>query len=529
MAFWADKIADKIEEQYKGKIAKGEELVLRDEKTMSGRVHVGSLRSLSLHALISDVLTERGVKNKFFYEINDFDPMDGLPIYLDKNEYEQHMGKPLYTIPAPDKKAKNFAEYFASEYTQVVDTIANPEYYRASELYLSGKMNEVIRTALEHADLIRKIYFDVSKSKKDDDWFPFNVICEQCGKFSTTKVADFDGEHVTYTCEPAMVNWAKGCGNGGTMSPFDGNGKLPWKVEWAAKFKVMNVDIEGAGKDHYTKGGSRHVANRICEEVFNFPHPFDTPHEFILVGGKKMSSSKGEGTSAVAVARLLPAHLLRFYLVYKDINRQINFDPEGDTIPVLFDTYDKFADKYFNKIGDDEARVFFMAHFEGERKNLQQHFLPRFSQIAFMVQMPHLNIEDEVRALKGEALTEGDQKVLEERMFYASAWLTKYAPEEYKYELKIDSVPPQALQFTVVQKKALKKVLSYIQTRDKLDGQELHTKLHEIRKEEGLEPKDFFAALYVSFLGKESGPKAGWFLSVLDKKFLIKRLQEAST
>jgi len=72
------------------------------------------------------------------------------------------------------------------------------------------------------------------------------------------------------------------------------------------------------------------------------------------------------------------------------------------------------------------------------------------------------------------------------------------------------------------------KVLEYIEVQKNIDGQEFHTKLHEIRKEIEIEPKDFFSALYLSFLGKESGPKAGWFLSVLDRNFLTKRLKEVT-
>jgi lysyl-tRNA synthetase class 1 len=43
-----------------------------------------------------------------------------------------------------------------------------------------------------------------------------------------------------------------------------------------------------------------------------------------------------------------------------------------------------------------------------------------------------------------------------------------------------------------------------------------------------VEPKQLFSAIYFSILGKESGPKAGWFLSVLPKDFLIKRLKEVT-
>ena len=74
----------------------------------------------------------------------------------------------------------------------------------------------------------------------------------------------------------------------------------------------------------------------------------------------------------------------------------------------------------------------------------------------------------------------------------------------------------------------LKKVLEYIEENENLDGQDLHTALHEIRKESGIEAKDFFGALYMSFLNKTSGPKVGWFLSVLDRNYLLNRLREVS-
>jgi len=38
------------------------------------------------------------------------------------------------------------------------------------------------------------------------------------------------------------------------ISPYGGNGKLPWKVDWAAHWKVVGITIEGAGKDHASKG-----------------------------------------------------------------------------------------------------------------------------------------------------------------------------------------------------------------------------------------------------------------------------------
>ncbi|HEY4510795.1 MAG TPA: lysine--tRNA ligase, partial [Candidatus Paceibacterota bacterium] len=265
--FWGDTLADKIESRFAARVRAKEPLIIRDEKTASGRVHVGSMRGVAIHGLVSDILTERGVSNTFLYEINDFDPMDGLPVYLDEKTFGPHMGEQLYKIPSPDPSAQNFAEYFGGEFSRVIQgTGFSPTLYRASELYLSGRMDEVIRLALERADRIRDIYKRVSGAERPAGWLPLSVVCEKCGKIGTTRAYDFDGETVAYMCEPDAVSWARGCGHKGRVSPFRGNAKLPWKVEWPAKFKVVGVHIEGAGKDHSTKGGARDVADHISKE-----------------------------------------------------------------------------------------------------------------------------------------------------------------------------------------------------------------------------------------------------------------------
>lgn len=526
--FWGDKLVEQIKKECEEKIGSGKPLVIRDEKTMSGRVHIGSLRGVAIHGIISEILTEQKIPNKYFFEINDFDPMDGLPVYLDQKKFLPFMGMPLCNIPSPDGKAKNYAEYFAKEFTGVIEEIGfHPEYYRSSEMYKSGKYNEVIRLALENADKIREIYKKISGAEKKENWLPIQMICQKCGKIGTTRPLSFDGEEVEYICEENMVKWAKGCGSKGKNSPFDGNAKLPWKVEWAAKFKVMGIDVEGAGKDHSTKGGSREIADTISREVFNYPPPFNIPYEFFQVGGKKMSSSKGAGSSSREIADLLPPEMVRLLLLGKDYKRVIDFIPDGDTIPVLYDIYDKMAESYFNQDKNDYERIFRLINFS-QKDKISKRFLPRFSQIAFVVQMPHMDNFEAVEKMKEEKLTEEDKKEVEYRANYAKKWLETYAPEDYKYELQEKELPEAAKNFSTEQKNALRLVLDYIKSQKELDGQELHTKLHDIKKETDINPKDFFSAIYLSFLGKDSGPKAGWFLSVLDRKFLEKRLEEVS-
>ncbi len=51
--FWLDRTYEELREALKDKIAAGETLLVRDEKTASGRVHVGSMRALALHQAIA--------------------------------------------------------------------------------------------------------------------------------------------------------------------------------------------------------------------------------------------------------------------------------------------------------------------------------------------------------------------------------------------------------------------------------------------------------------------------------------------
>ena len=505
-------------------IDSGEPIIVRDEKTASGRVHVGSLRSAAMHAMVADVLNDRGVKVEFHFEINDFDPMDGIPGYLDEAEYKKYMGHPLCNIPSPEPGYDNFAELYGQEYVGVLEKVGfNAKVYRASELYRSGAMNDLIKKALDGKDKIREIYLRVSKSEKSEDWYPLNVVCEKCGNLSATKITDWDGKTVAYTCSSDTIDWAEGCGHEGRISPFDGNSKFPWKVDWAAKFVAKGVHFEGGGKDHYTKGGSRQVAEAICKEVFEHDPPYGVFNEFFLIGGKKMSSSKGNAATAAEMVNILPPHILRLLLLKTPINRQLDFDPEGDAIPVLFDTYDRLAEKAWSGVEDDDSQVFKFSHLPNDREE-RQRFLPRFSQVAFFVQMPHMNIEEEVAEMKGSELNERDLSELDIRAKYAQSWLNDYADDRFIFILQ-ETIPEDVQKLTPEQKTALGALAQKIKGTDKLDGENLHHLIHEVKELSGLPPKEFFGAIYLSFLGKDSGPKIGWFLSTLEKDFLCKRLR----
>ena len=142
--FWGDSIINDFLSEYADE-AKKRKLILRDEKTLSGRPHVGSLRSFVMHAILSDVLTSKDIDNIFYYEINDTDAFDSVPDYVPA-EWKEHLGKRLKDVPSPDGKAKNYAIYFADEYTKALnDSKYSATYYVSSEKYEAGEYDKYIK------------------------------------------------------------------------------------------------------------------------------------------------------------------------------------------------------------------------------------------------------------------------------------------------------------------------------------------------------------------------------------------------
>lgn len=531
--FWADEIVEKIEKAFSGK----EKFVIRDEKTPSGRVHIGSLRGVVIHGIIAQALAEKGHQVKYYYELNDADPMDGLPVYLDSAKFLPHMGKPLKDVPSPESPdvppaaQKNYAQYFGDEFVSVIQRLGfTPEIYLSSNLYAEGKYDHWIDIVLEKAEEIRKIYREVSGSEKREEWNPVQVVCEKCGRVGTTTVVSSSGERgrktVEYVCEPNKVKWAVGCGYRGKATPYCGRGKLPWKVEWAAKWQIFPVDIEGAGKDHSVAGGSRDVAERIAREIFDGVVPLNIPYEFFTFGGAKMSSSKAIGVSAKEVADTLPEELLRFLMVRNRPERHIDFDPSGGTMPRLFDFYDEAFEINFGRKASDVAEdVKRACHFSHIDKTFGKDiFRPRFSRVAFLIQMPQLDFLGEIGKLKGAKLTTKEKEEAQRREKYARKWLADYAPDVEKFEVQ-KIAPELAKSLSQDQKNFLRAIADLLQQKE-WGGEALHAAIHELRKKSPLDAKTAFQAIYIVLLGKISGPQAGWFLEALPKEFVVKRFTE---
>ncbi|GAB4354031.1 MAG: lysine--tRNA ligase [Cyanophyceae cyanobacterium] len=527
--FWADKIAADVQGPQ----------VVNDSKTPSGRVHVGSVRGVIVHDTIYRALKQASKPVKFLYGTDDYDALDTVPSYLDRDRFERYLGWPLCNVPSPDEDAPgdrggDYAKYYMGEFLDVFDYLGvRPEIYYLRDYYRSGQLNPYIDLFLKNAHLVREAYYQVSKAQRPDNWYPFQAICENCGKIATTQVTDYQDGKIFYTCDPNATDYTQGCGHSGWMSPFDGNGKLPWKVEWVAKWQLLGVTIELAGKDHSQKGGSRDVANAICRKVLGKNAPFHSPYEFILVDGTKMSSSKGIGSSARAMADLLPPELLRFLMLRTPPRTAINFSPNYETIARLFRDYDGLIERYRQGTADgtvtndalpEDFLPLLYAQPDGEIVPYQPFEL---STLISLLQVPHLDLAAEVEQRAVEALSERDRAIVEERLAVGRHWLENYADEDEKLVLYLEEAPAAAATLSADQITYVESLLERLGTLESWDGETLQSALFATAKALDLKMPVAFQSIYRAFLNRDRGPKAGPLLSYLDKQLVCDRLAEA--
>ena len=502
--------------------------VIRDSKTPSGPVPISSLRGPVITDALYRAFREHGLDVRYVFTIDDFDPMDSQSM-KEQAGMAEHMAKPFFKIPSPEP-GKDFARYHAERFLSTFGRVGiHPEeIHWLRDLYGSGKLDHEIELVLRNADAVRRIYAEVSHVRKDSSWLPVWVICDNCGRIGTTHATDFDGQTVAYECRKDYVSWAEGCGHRGRIAPFKGNAKLPWNLQWCAMWDYFNVTYEEGGKDLLTAGGSRDRANELYREIWKREPPAGLQHEFFNLGGKKMSTSKGIGASAVELVELYPGEIVRFLLLRTHPKRAVEFDPAGNTLPRLYDEYDRCADAFLQDPGSDFGKIWKLSQVAEDAEPIL--FRVRFGTVADWLQIPSIEPRAEAAKRKKAALVDAETRELDTRNALAKAWLDRWAPDDARFAIA-SALPPATATLTDPQREFLRRAKAEVGTIT--EPELMQERLYEIAKQVGLTTpegkvsKAAFEALYITFIGKPSGPRAAWLMTTLDPAFVRERLDEA--
>jgi hypothetical protein len=201
-------------------------------------------------------------------------------------------------VPAPEgSSAANYARHFVgSIFFRTFEPLGiKPEFYWVSELYAAGAWTRTSSWRSTEPTGCATIYMRSATSSGP-------ALAADPGHLRELRQDRHDLRHrlgrrhgrIRLQAGHGLVG--AGCGHEGRVSPLGGRAKLPWNLEWAAKWGLLGVTIEGCGKDLATAGGSRDRSDAISREVFEVEPPRNVTYEFLNIGGKKMSTSKGRAS-----------------------------------------------------------------------------------------------------------------------------------------------------------------------------------------------------------------------------------------
>ncbi len=489
------------------------EIVVSSGVSPSGTYHLGTLREVLTAEIIAVEVRRRGRDARHIHVCDDLDVFRKVPVDVDPN-FEQYLGMPLCDVPSPDGKAVSYADYFVQALVDAAKEMnLSMEVVRAHEKYRSGYFVPVIETALDNIEEIRNVLEQVSGRKLEAQWSPIQVIEGGRLKNRKFKSINLDTKTVIYSSVE---------GEDQEVSYADGNVKLSWRIDWPARWSLLGVDAEPFGRDHATKGGSYDTGKEIASQVFGVQAPYPIPYEFINKTGetKKMSKSKGDVITAAQLLELMPVEILWFFILRSAPEKMLYFD-EQESLIKLFDEFAALLSKPDKT--KDEAQLVELCLHGVERPTASN--IP-FTHLVASYQASLKDAEktvDVIMRTEHKETAEKDKETLIRELKFIDTWLQKKAPEEIKFELQ-SSVDVDS--FTDEQKQFLLDLAAAISDApEDADGAWFHQAVYQFKEKTDLEPKELFTTIYQALIGKDSGPRAGWFLSLLPRDWLIARLR----
>lgn len=511
---WADVIAKEVSE-------KNGHPIIATGISPTGILHVGSLREAITGESVRSALKEMGSDVKLVYLIDSFDPLRRRYEFLPE-EFEKYVGMPICNIPCPCGKHDNYAHHFIQPFLDVVESLGvHCEIVWTHKLYEEGKFAETIDLSIKRRDDVAKILKEVSG--RDKAFIPYNPLCSECGTFTEPILDTYEFPYVEYQCK---------CGHRGKADVRKLEGKLPWRLEWPAKWKIFGTAVEPFGKDHAAAGGSYDTGKVIVKEIFGGEAPYPIPYEFVQlkIDGKigQMHKSTGSSVTGIDAIGMTPPEVLNYLFLRVNPSKAIDFDA-GMGILDMSDEYDRMEALYFNG-GATDVEENSVRAYEIAQHNDVPATMPLQVSCRHLVNLVQMADDFEGvkeilnRTIDMSKANDVDIARLKRRSECVRYWLKGFAPEMVKFSICKDM--PQ-VDLTDAEKSffaALGKRLQTVEWKADI----INAAILEEAKASSLGNKGAFKALYKILINRTAGPRLGAFLESMDRDFVLKRLDEAS-
>ena len=488
------------------------EIIVSSGVSPSGTYHLGTLREVLTAEVVMRELKRRGRTSRHLHIVDDLDVFRKVPADVPAG-FSEHLGKPLCDVPAPDGSDRSYADFFLADLLTAAKGLhLELEVVRAHERYRSGFFVPAIEKSLESIEVIRRDLQEISGRQLEEQWSPVQIV--ENGRLKNRVFVSIDtaAKTIDYTTADETRQ---------TASYQHGEVKLSWRVDWPARWWLLGVNVEPFGRDHGTKGGSYDTGAAIVKDVFGVEAPYPIPYNFINRTGdtKKMSKSAGDTITAADLLTILPPELVWYFMLRYAPDKLLFFDT-GDTLIRLFDEFAELLAKPDKSAAEQQLIELC----------LQGVAAPTVSRVPFthLVASYQSSLRDPAQTMAIISRTEHaevvqqDTDTIRAELQFIDQWLEREAPEDIKFALREHVVTDD---FSNAELAFFNGLASEI---DKApadaDGAWFHNAIYKFKSDE-LGPKQLFEALYRLIIDKPSGPRAGWFLSILPRDWLLRRLR----
>lgn len=489
------------------------EILIESGSAPSGTYHLGHLREVLTPDAIYVELKRRGRQARHIHFVDDLDALRKLPHNVPA-EFEQYLGMPLCDVPAPDGSDRSYADFFLADLQKVCSILGiEVTFVRSYQKYRSGWNVPAIELVMNNLDKVRTAIQTASNRQLDENWVPIQILVN--GRFKNRTFLGMD----TTT---KVIRYANPDGSEGEARYDQGEVKLDWRLDWPTHWWMQQVSVEPFGRDHSSAGSSYDTGVQLMKDVFNAPAPLPVPYDFINMVGdtKKMSASKGTGLSALESAHIMPAEVMRYFVLRAPASKLLHFDPVNGLIQ-LMDDFAALAAKPDRT--DSEEQLLYICTLGIKSKTVSR--VP-FSHLVASYQASLKNADKTIEVIKRTEHrdnAEADAAIIRNELRFIDAWLQKRAPEEVKFDL---AEQVDASQFDARQQAFLQGLAEKVaEAPADADGAWFHEAIYAFKESLGMQPKEMFTTLYQVLIAKNSGPRAGWFLSILPREWLIARLR----
>jgi len=517
---WLDKVANdtvKREKELGRKLS-----LIRVESGLgaSGLPHIGSVGDAIRSYGVKLALETLGYKSELIAYSDDFDGLRkvpaGFPSWL--KDYISH---PVSRIPDPFDCHSSYADHVGSLLRDSLDKLGiEYNFQSGSEAYRSGMLNDQIRKILSHSKSIGKKISELVGQSKYEEALPYTPVCNQCERIYTTQALAFSPakDTVHYECLGTKLGekFVKGCGYEGDARISDGDGKLMWKVEFAARWAAFDIRFEAYGKE---LTDSVKINDWVSEKVLGCPPPYHARYElFQDKSGRKMSKSVGNLVTPVEWLEFASPESLRL-LMYKRIVGARNVSLED--VPVYMDEFDDLEEYYFSKKRDPN-----------QMKDARLRGLYEYAILLKVPKEKGVHIPYRLLAQLASVAPEGavGEFVLKRLASYGMvskmteglsrriAWAAKWGAREARPAITTPSLSPAS-------RKAVAEFANALMSAKDAEG--IQNAAFEALKRNGLKPGEFFPAVYAILLGSDRGPRLGPYVVDAGQAEVRKSLLEA--